>query len=60
MGRLAGSHYRQVVRRLKALGFGFDPQAAGSHEIWYSPATNRYTTVPTILATCPKGPCGPS
>ena len=24
------------------LGFQFDRQAAGSHEIWFNPATNRY------------------
>ncbi len=26
--------YRQVARRLKRLGFEFNRQAAGSHEIW--------------------------
>jgi predicted RNA binding protein YcfA (HicA-like mRNA interferase family) len=46
MGRLAGFRYREIVRKLKACGFHFDRQAAGSHEIWYNPATNRYTTVP--------------
>jgi predicted RNA binding protein YcfA (HicA-like mRNA interferase family) len=35
-----------VVRKLKACGFQFDRQAAGSHEIWYNASTNRYTTVP--------------
>jgi predicted RNA binding protein YcfA (HicA-like mRNA interferase family) len=35
MGRLAGFRYREIIRRLKALGFVFDRQAAGSHEIWY-------------------------
>jgi predicted RNA binding protein YcfA (HicA-like mRNA interferase family) len=34
MGRLAGFSYREVVKRLRALGFVFDRQAAGSHEIW--------------------------
>ena len=33
MGRLAGFRYRQIVNRLKAFGFEFDRQAAGSHEI---------------------------
>jgi len=46
MGRLAGFRYRQVVKRLKGLGFQFDRQAAGSHEIWYNATTKRYTTVP--------------
>jgi len=46
MGRLAGFRYRDIVRRLKAFGFAFDRQAAGSHEIWYNAATHRYTTIP--------------
>ena len=44
MGRLAGFCYREIVRRLKQLGFEFDRQAAGSHEIWFNPETRRYTT----------------
>ena len=28
------------------MGFGFDRQAAGSHEIWHNPTSNRYTTIP--------------
>jgi predicted RNA binding protein YcfA (HicA-like mRNA interferase family) len=34
MGRLSGFKYRQIVKRLKAFGFVFNRQAAGSHEIW--------------------------
>jgi len=55
MGRLAGFRYRQVVKRLKALGFAFDRQAAGSHEIWYNPTTRRYTTVPNHPGDVPEG-----
>ena len=55
MGRLAGFRCRQVVKRLKALGFEFDRQAAGSHEIWYSRATNRYTTIPNHPGELPEG-----
>ena len=33
MGKLAAFSYRDVVRRLKALGLEFHRQAAGSHEI---------------------------
>lgn len=55
MGRLAGFRYREVIRRLKSLGFEFDRQAAGSHEIWYSPATARYTTVPNHAGDMPEG-----
>ena len=46
MGRLSGFSYRKIVKRLKAFGFAFDRQAAGSHEIWYNEQTDRYTTVP--------------
>ena len=34
MGRLAGFRYRQITRKLRRLGFEFDRQARGSHEIW--------------------------
>jgi len=33
MGRLSGFKYCQIVKRLKAFGFVFNRQAAGSHEI---------------------------
>ena len=46
MGRLAGFRYREIARKLKALGFTFDRQAAGSHEIWFHASANRYTTIP--------------
>lgn len=55
MGRLAGFRYRDVVRRLKSLGFAFDRQAAGSHEIWFNPATNHYTTLPNHPGDLPEG-----
>lgn len=55
MGRLAGFRYRQIVRKLKNLGFEFDRQASGSHEIWFSQATNRYTTVPNHPGDMPEG-----
>ena len=48
MGRLAGFSYREIVKRLKQLGFEFHRQAAGSHEIWFTPAI------------CPKAACVPS
>ena len=46
MGRLAGYRYREIVRKLKRLGFAFDRQAAGSHEIWFNASANRDTTIP--------------
>jgi predicted RNA binding protein YcfA (HicA-like mRNA interferase family) len=55
MGRLAGFRYREVVQRLKANGFEFDRQAAGSHEIWFNPRTSRYTTVPNHPGDMPEG-----
>jgi predicted RNA binding protein YcfA (HicA-like mRNA interferase family) len=55
MGRLSGFRYRDVARKLKACGFHFDRQAAGSHEIWYNPATSRYTTVPNHPGELPEG-----
>jgi len=55
VGHLAGFRYRDVVRRLKALGFAYDRQAAGSHEIWYNASTNRYTTIPNHPGDVPEG-----
>lgn len=55
MGRLAGFRYRQIVKKLKLLGFAFDRQAAGSHEIWYHAQTKRYTTIPNHPGDMPEG-----
>ena len=55
MGRLAGFKYRAIVKRLKSVGFVFDRQAAGSHEIWYNPETDRYTTTPNHPGDMPEG-----
>ncbi len=55
MGRLAGFRYRQIIKRLKAFGFAFDRQAAGSHEIWFNAETNRYTTLPNHPGDMPEG-----
>lgn len=55
MGRLAGFKYRDIIKRLKRLGFEFDRQAAGSHEIWYNPNTDRYTTIPNHAGDMPEG-----
>ena len=54
MGRLGNLRYRDVARRLKAHGFAFDRQAAGSHEIWYNPLNGRYTTVPNHPGNVPE------
>lgn len=55
MGRLAGYKYRQIVKKLKTLGFEFDRQAAGSHEIWFNPQLGRYTTIPNHPGDLPEG-----
>jgi predicted RNA binding protein YcfA (HicA-like mRNA interferase family) len=55
MGLLAGFRYREIIKRLKRLGFQFDRQAAGSHEIWFNPATHRYTTIPNHPGDMPEG-----
>jgi predicted RNA binding protein YcfA (HicA-like mRNA interferase family) len=55
MGRLSGFRYRQVIKKLKAFGFAFDRQAAGSHEIWYNEDTNRYTTIQNHPGDIPEG-----
>ena len=55
MCRLAGFRYREIARKLKACGFEFDGQAAGSHEIWFNARTSRYTTVPNHAGDMPEG-----
>lgn len=55
MGRLAGFKYRRIIKKLKKLGFEFDRQAAGSHEIWFHPKKNKYTTIPNHPGDMPEG-----
>ena len=55
MGRLAGFHHREITRKLKAVGFAFDRQAAGGHEIWFNSGTGRYTTIPNHPGDMPEG-----
>ena len=55
MGRLSGFRYRDITRELKRLGFAFDRQAAGSHEVWFSAKTNRYTTILNHPGDVPEG-----
>lgn len=55
MGRLAGFKYRQVTQKLRALGFEFDRQAAGSHEIWFNSVSENYTTIPNHPGDMPEG-----
>jgi len=46
MGRLAGSKYKAVIRKLRGAGFEFDRQAKGSHEIWINLDTHKRVTIP--------------
>ena len=55
MGRLSGLSYREIIKHLKAFGFSFHRQAAGSHESWFNPASNRYTTIPNHPGDMPEG-----
>lgn len=55
MGRLSGFSYKDIIYKLRLLGFNFHRQAAGSHEIWYSSKTNKYTTIPHHNGDMPEG-----
>ena len=55
MGRLAGYKHQKVIKKIKKLGFEFDRQATGSHEIWFNPTTNQYTTIPNHPGDIPEG-----
>ena len=55
MGRLAGFKYRKIIKKLKSFGFEFYRNAAGSHEIWYNPTKERYTTIPNHPGDLPEG-----
>jgi predicted RNA binding protein YcfA (HicA-like mRNA interferase family) len=46
MGRLGGFKYRDVVRKLRALGWAFDRPGPGSHELWRQASTGRKVTLP--------------
>ena len=55
MSRLSGFKYRDVIRKIKVSGFEFYRLAAGSHEIWYNPATKKFTTIPNHPGDIPEG-----
>ena len=55
MGRLAGYKYREIVQKLKQIGFEFHRQAAGSHEIWHNLKSKRYITIPNHSGDMPEG-----
>ena len=41
--------YRALTELLRDAGCGFERQGKGSHEIWYSPITQRTFTVPANI-----------
>jgi len=55
MGRLAGFKYHRIIKKLKSLGFEFYRHASGSHEIWYSTTSDRFTTIPRHNSDMPEG-----
>ena len=55
MGRLSGFTYRDIIKKIKKLGFQFDRQAKGSHEIWWNPKTRKRTTIPNHPGDIPEG-----
>jgi predicted RNA binding protein YcfA (HicA-like mRNA interferase family) len=37
--------YAELTRKLKKLGVEFQHQAKGSHEVWWHPASERFTRI---------------
>jgi predicted RNA binding protein YcfA (HicA-like mRNA interferase family) len=55
MGRLAGFSVRETTKRLRAFGFEFARQGAGSHEIWCNTQTEQVITLPRHTGDIPEG-----
>ena len=55
MGRLGGFRYRDVVRRLKRLGFEYERPGAGSHEVWINPVADRRVILPCHAKALAEG-----
>lgn len=55
MGRLAGFRHHEVARKLRSLGWAFDRQAAGSHEIWRNESTGAKVTLPNHARPMAEG-----
>lgn len=47
------SLYRGLTALLREAGCRFERQSKGSHEIWFSPITNRTFTVPSNIDNAP-------
>ena len=47
--------YRELTRKLRALGCELKRQSKGSHEIWHNPRANRSAVIPHHSGDIPKG-----
>ena len=52
---VVGGDLIALFSKLKKLGFVFERQAAGSHEIWFNLNTQKYTTIPSHQGDMPEG-----
>ena len=48
---MAQSLYRPLTERLRSARCEFRRQAAGSHEIWYSPITMKHFSIPANISS---------
>lgn len=55
MGRLSGFKYRKIISKLRKVGFSFDRQAKGSHEIWLHQKSRKRITIPNHPGEMPEG-----
>lgn len=55
MSRLSPLTYRQVIQKLRTLGYVFDRQAKGSHELWRKSSSGTFVTVPNHPGSWPLG-----
>ena len=55
MGRLAGFKYRDVVGRLRRLGFEFERDGAGSHEFWKHRSSDARVLIANHRGDLPEG-----
>ncbi len=55
MGRLTGFTYSDVTQKLRKIGFAYDRQAKGSHEIWRQASTGLRTTIGNHGGHIPEG-----
>lgn len=55
MSKLPAMTCRDVIHRLRSLGFVFDRYAKGPHQIWYNPHTRRRVMVSEHPGDVPQG-----